>query len=270
MTTKSTNKNSSKSPKFGINCMYPAPGIIERIGPDWDWIWIDGQHGQVTGYDTMLAMVRACNLIGKPAFVRVPSHESAWISLALDADANAVIVPQVESVADAKAVVRAAKFPPLGNRSYGGRRPIDRHGRNFSDNANNDRLLICQIESDQALDDVNNLAAVEGVDVLFLGPDDMMMRRGFSMETPKKPEMMADCVEKLTDGCRKHGKLSMTVALGDETLALCLKYGVDYIAVGGDVAFLASNSQSTKKHVLEMAAGTASALEKKGAVKSLY
>lgn len=258
------------TPKFGINCMYPAPGVIERIGPDWDWIWIDGQHGQVAGYETMLAMVRACNLIGKPAFVRVPSHDAAWISLALDADADAVIVPQVESVAEAKAVVRAAKFPPVGNRSYGGRRPIDRHGRSFSNTANTDRLLVCQIESDQALNDAADIAAVDGVDVLFLGPDDMAMRRGLTMDQPRKPEMMADCVEKLTDACRKRGKLSMTVALGDETLSLCLAHGVDYIVVGGDVPFLATMSQSTKKHVLEFAAGASAAVGAAGPVKSLY
>lgn len=258
------------TPKFGINCMYPAPGIIERIGPDWDWIWIDGQHGQVAGYDTMLAMVRACNLIGKPAFVRVPSHESAWISLALDADADAVIVPQIESVAEAKAVVRGAKFPPIGNRSYGGRRPIDRHGRNFSNNANRDRLLVCQIESDPALDDAANIAGVDGVDVLFLGPDDMMLRRGLTMDQPRKPEMMADCVAKLTEACRKRGKLSMTVAVGDETLGLCLEHGVDYIVVGGDVPFLAMTSQSTKKHVSEFAAGAAPGRGTANAIKSLY
>ena len=270
MNTNSNNNNTPHLPKFGINCMYPAPGIIERIGQDWDWIWIDGQHGQVAGYDTMLAMVRACNLIGKPAFVRVPSHDPAWISLALDADANAVIVPQVESVAEAKAVVRAAKFPPLGNRSYGGRRPIDRHGRSFSNNANVDRLLVCQIDSDQALDDADKIAGVDGVDVLFLGPDDMMMRRGLSMDEPRKPEMMADCVKKLTEACRKQGKLSMTVAVGDETLSSCLAHGVDYIVVGGDVPFLATTSQSTKKHVLEFAAGASSKQGSGGSVKSLY
>jgi len=268
---KKTLKNTKPySPKFGINCMYPAPGIIERIGSEWDWIWIDGQHGQVAGYETMLSMIRACNLVGRPAFVRVPSHESAWIALALDADADAVIVPQVESVAEAKAVVKSAKFPPIGNRSYGGRRPIDRHGRGFSENANKDRLLVCQIESDQALDDAAKIAAVDGVDALFLGPDDMMLRRGLSMDQPRKPEMMADCVEKLTAACRKRGKLSMTVAVGDETLALCLHHGVDYIVVGGDVPFLATMSQSTKKHVTDFAAGAKPGLAGKPEVKTLY
>lgn len=268
MTMETTSPPRPYTPKFGINCMYPAPGIIERIGPDWDWIWIDGQHGQVAGYDTMLAMIRACNLIGRPAFVRVPSHESAWISLALDADADAVIVPQVESVAEAKAVVRAAKFPPLGNRSYGGRRPIDRHGRGFSNNANTERLLVCQIESEPALAAAADIAAVDGVDALFLGPDDMMLRKGLSMEQPRKPEMMAECVQQLTAACRASGKLSVTVAVGDETLALCLSHGVDYIVVGGDVPFLATMSQTTKKHAVEFAAGLAGAPAP--SLKSLY
>ena len=51
--------------------MYPSPGVVERIGPDWDWVWIDGQHGQIGTYTEMLSMVRACNFIGRKAFVRV-------------------------------------------------------------------------------------------------------------------------------------------------------------------------------------------------------
>jgi 4-hydroxy-2-oxoheptanedioate aldolase len=69
--------------KLGFCLMYPAPGIIERVGADWDWIWVDGQHGEL-GYSDILAIVRACDLVKVPALVRVPGHEAGTISQVLD------------------------------------------------------------------------------------------------------------------------------------------------------------------------------------------
>lgn len=233
--------------------MYPAPGILERVGADWDWIWIDGQHGQHGGYQEILAMVRVCNLAGTKAFVRVPSHEVAGISLALDMNADGVIVPQVDTVEQALAVVRAAKFPPLGNRSYGGRRPVDFLGRNYSDTANQDKKVIIQIESEEALDNADALAAVEGVDGLFLGPDDLMLRKGCKMDEPRDPGVMAACIRKVAEACQKHGKTSCTVAMDKNTIQICIGLGVEMIVAGGDVPFLANTSKEVSKAVRAMA-----------------
>ncbi len=233
--------------------MYPAPGIIERVGADWDWIWIDGQHGQLGGYQDYLAMVRACNLIQRPAYVRVPAHETGWISMVLDTNAAGVIVPQVDTVEQAKAVVRAAKFPPLGNRSYGGRRPIDLLGRLYSNTANKDQMLICQIESEEALENADALAAVDGVDALFLGPDDMMLRKGYAMDQPRSIEVLGDCLTKVAKACQKHGKIAISVAVGDEMIGLSARLGVNWIVSGGDVPFLANTSKEASKAARESA-----------------
>lgn len=225
--------------------MYPAPGIIERIGPDWDWIWLDGQHGQIAGYSEMLALVRACDLINRPAFVRVPGHDPSWIGLALDMGASAVIVPQVETPESAEAAVRASKFPPLGDRSYGGRRPIDREGRLYSDNADKRTRLICQIESPTALKNAEKIAAVPGVDALFLGPDDLLLRQGISMDIPRSRELLAEALQIVTTACQLHEKESVTVAVGEEMLAFASSLGFHYLVTGGDVSFLANASRDT-------------------------
>jgi len=104
------------------------------------------QHGEL-GYADVLGAVRACDLVKRPALVRVPAHEASSISLALDTGAAGVIIPCVDTPQEARAVVDAAKFPPLGKRSYGGRRPIDLYGRSYADAANTEILLVCQIES---------------------------------------------------------------------------------------------------------------------------
>lgn len=231
-------------PQLGLCIMYPAAGVVERIGADWDWIWIDGQHGEM-GYDDTLALVRACNFIQRLAFVRVPGHDFGSIGLALDMGADGVIVPLVDDVTEAKEIVKAAKFPPLGGRSYGGRRPIDLRGRLYSDTANSDTLLVAQIESPGALENAERIAAVPGVDGLFLGPDDIGLRRGAAMNAPRSKEAFGKDVAALVSACAKHGKFAVTVAFGAEMIKLCAEAGVRMIVSGGDVPFLANGSKQT-------------------------
>jgi len=233
--------------KLGLCSMYPAPGILERIAPDWDWVWLDGQHGQMAGHGEMLAMVRACELVNRPAFVRVPSHESGWIGLALDMRAAGVIVPQVETPKQALAVVRAAKFPPLGNRSYGSRRNIDFSGRLYSDTANTATMLVCQIESPEAVELADEIAAIKGVDALFLGQDDLLLRMGCVMDA--KPEQTREIIQKnalrVAAACQKHGKQAFGVGMGESMTRLYKEAGYQWIVAGGDVPFLANSSKET-------------------------
>jgi 4-hydroxy-2-oxoheptanedioate aldolase len=231
-------------PLLGLSVMYPSAGAVERIGPDWDWIWIDGQHGQM-GYEQTLGLVRACDLIQRPAVVRVPGHDFGGIGKALDMGAAAVIVPVVDTPEHARAVVDAAKFPPLGKRSYGGRRPIDFHGRTYSDTANDDVLLIAQIESPQAIENVDAIASTKGINALFLGPDDLMLRRGFSMTHPKSKDALGKDMDAVAGACRRHKKIAVMVGVGEEMLRLCISSGFQMIVSGSDVGFLAGGSKKT-------------------------
>ncbi|MCC7518901.1 MAG: hypothetical protein IT578_06925 [Verrucomicrobiae bacterium] len=235
--------------------MYPSPGVVERIGADWDWIWLDGQHGQLGAYDAMLALVRACDFAGRPAMVRVPHHEFGALGLALDMGAAGVIAPVVNTVEEAKRVVAAAKFPPLGNRSYGGRRLIDLWGRAYSDTANAQTMLIVQIESPQAVENAERIAAVEGVDALFLGPDDILLRRGHSMTAPRSKALLGKDMEAVVRACRNAGKFSCCVGMGAEMFRLCVEMGFAMIVAGGDAAFLANASAATAKEARAILGG---------------
>lgn len=232
----------SGAPQLGLCVMYPAPGAVERIGPDWDWIWLDGQHGQI-GYSEMLALVRACDLVNRPAFVRVPWHESGSIALALDMGAAGVIVPCVDTPEEAREISAAARFPPVGKRSYGGRRPIDFRGRNYSNTANEDTILVVQIETPLGIENSEKIAAVPGVDALFLGPDDITLRRGFKMDTPRTRDVLGKDMEAVIGACRKHGKFGVMVGISAEILKLSLQMGFNMIVGGGDVSFLANTSK---------------------------
>ncbi len=228
---------------LGFCSSYPAPGIIERVGADWDWIWLDGQHGQIPGYDTMLSMVRACNFVKVPAYLRVPGNDPVWISLGLDMAADAIIVPQVDTVEQALRAVRAGKFPPLGNRSYGGRRVIDLQGRDFSDDANTKTRIICQIESTEAVENAEAIAAIDGVDGLFFGPDDWVLRQGLPM-TNRDNTVLIPAIKRVANACRANGKDCFAPGMGAEATAMLAEIGVNYIVAGSDVPFLAVTSKS--------------------------
>lgn len=230
---------------LGLCISYPSPGVIERIGKDWDWLWLDGQHGQIAGYDQMLAMVRACDLIQRPAFVRVANHEPGRIGQVLDMGAAAVIVPQVNNVAAAEILVRASKFPPLGDRSYGGRRPIDLFGREYVEKANNRTKLICQIESPEAVEDLAGILAVPGVDGVFLGPDDLLLRLGYPMSAPtaEARKILIETMKKVTDACRHAGKDCICVGVGAEMTKLCASLGANYIVGAAESSILAVGSR---------------------------
>jgi len=241
-------------PQIGLCIMYSSPGVVERIGADWDWLWLDGQHGEADRKE-MLALVRACELIQRPAFVRVPMHEPGPIGVALDMDAAGVIVPCVDNPEQARTIVHAAKFPPLGGRSYGGRRVIDRRGRLYSDTANVDTMLVLQIETPEGIANADAIAAMPGVDALFLGPDDIMLRRGHSMNAPKNKAALWEDMLAVTKACRKHGKAAMTVGRGPEWFTLCMEAGFNMIVGGSDVVFLTESSKKSAEEARALAKG---------------
>ena len=246
MTKQFIEKLKAGNMQFGFTISYPAPGILERIGHDWDWVWIDGQHGQLA-YQDILNLIRACELMEIAAIVRVPSHESGFIGMILDAGADGLIVPLVNTVEEADHIVSAAKFPPLGERSFGGRRIIDRKSRSFSQTANEDTLVIAQIETPGALENAEAIAAIDGIDALFLGPDDIMLRRGLPMETPRTKETIGKDIETVGQASIKHGKFSVMPAFTPEIIKHCHANGFKMLASGADSMLLTGASEQASK-----------------------
>ena len=253
---------------MGLCIMYPASGIIERIGPDWDWVWIDGQHGEL-GYSDILAAVRACNLIQRPAVVRVPGQDPGAIGLALDTTADGVMVPMIDDAAQARQVVNAAKFPPLGNRSYGARRPIDLHGRAYSNADHEQPLLVCQIETPTALENVESIAAVDGIDVLFFGPDDISMRQGLPMDAPRPEGHFDEALKTVADAAHACGRIAGGVFPNPEAMQKAATMGFRLAVAAGDVQFLADGS-AAKTELMRTAVAETRGAKGSGPVGGVY
>jgi 4-hydroxy-2-oxoheptanedioate aldolase len=230
-------------PLLGMFYCYPAPGIIERIGADWDWVWICGQHGELD-YQDIMAAVRACELVDRYSVVRVPSHEAGRIGMVLDTAADAVVVPMVDTAEQAARLVQAAKFPPLGGRSFGGRRVVDRNGRGYAHADRPQPALICQIETRTALGNVEAIAAVPGVDALLFGPDDMALADGLVMDQPRPDGYFDDVFKTIADTARKHGLIAGSVFTSANDLQKALGWGYRLIVGSSDVGLLAAGSKA--------------------------
>jgi len=214
-----------------LNTQYADPALLETAGGAWDFLWIDLQHG-VMGPTEVGGLVRTADALGITTLVRVPADRPDLVSFVLDLDVGGVIVAQMESVAQVRAMVTAAKFPPLGNRSFGGRRIIDRHGRDYPAATRTGQWLIAQVESPAAAAISDTLAGVEGVDGLMIGPDDMKLRLGVSLSAPLETPELARAMGAMTAACRRHGKRAMGFAAPTPAgIQAAVEAGFDLISV---------------------------------------
>ncbi len=220
--------------------MYAAAGIIEGMGAGWDFSWIDMQHGQ-HDFASTLGAIRAAECMKLHPVVRVPGQASDAMSKVADMDPDAVMVPMVNTVEQAAHVAQSLHFPPVGDRSYGGRRVIDRHGRDF--HRCRDLLVIVQIESLAAADNAEAIAAVEGVDMLFFGADDMKLRMGLDLATAThENDQLIEAQRHVAYAARAAGKWAGIVAMTPESLRLAVEFGYQMIVGGVDVIFLRSGA----------------------------
>ena len=166
---------------LGFANMYPASGIIEGAAKDFDFAWIDSQHGE-HDYRTVLAACQACSGVDVAALVRVPGQEPALLGMYADLAPLGMMIPMVNTAEEAQCVVDALYFPPRGSRSFGGRRIIDLYGRDMPTEFH--MIVIAQIETLKAVENTDAIINTDGIDMLFFGPDDMRICMGLPMNTP--------------------------------------------------------------------------------------
>ncbi len=218
-----------------------------------DSLYVDLEHSsfslETTGQICMAALAA-----GVTPLVRVPGI--AVVSRVLDGGALGVIAPHVRSAADARAYVAAAKFPPLGDRSAAGPLP-HLHYRSFpaaeADAALNDAtLLVVQFESDAALAKADEIAAVDGVDMVMIGTNDLLADWGLAgqYEHPRVREAYVAAIA----ACRRHGKHVGVGGLSSrpELAAEFVRMGARYVSTGTDLAFLLGAATEKAKEVRDI------------------
>jgi 4-hydroxy-2-oxoheptanedioate aldolase len=166
------------------------------------------------------------------------------------------MVPMVDDADQAREIVRAAKFPPLGARSYGGRRPIDMLGRGYANPDREQPLLVCQIETPAGLENADAIASVEGVDALFFGPDDMALRLGLPMDAPRPQGCFDDALRRVAEAAGSQGKIAGAVFVNPGELQQGVQLGYRLVVSSADVILLAGGSQQQAQVMRECLAET--------------
>jgi 4-hydroxy-2-oxoheptanedioate aldolase len=167
---------------YGCFFRQPAPTLAEFVAMQgWDFLVLDGEHGSLEARD-LEGLARACELHGVTPMARVTTNTPPVILRFLDAGVHGVQVPWVNTVVEAEAVVSAAKYPPVGQRGLAGSRQggwgNTESLADFTARANRETMVIVQIETAEAAAAVEDFTAVDGVDVLFIGPTDLSASLG--------------------------------------------------------------------------------------------
>lgn len=192
---------------FGPFVNMPSPAMTELMGwLGYDFVIIDCEHG-VIDFESAENMIRAAELSGATAIVRIGLNLQQHISRFLEAGAHGVLIPMINNAKDGKSVVDAVKFPPAGRRGnfmgrgamYGVEAMAD-----FVKSANEETFVGLQIETPEGIQNQDEIIAVQGADLIFLGPGDMSLNFGYPGQAahPKVIEV----IEKMTPKIRRAGK----------------------------------------------------------------
>jgi 4-hydroxy-2-oxoheptanedioate aldolase len=224
--------------QIGIWNTVPGPVVTEALAcTGYDWVVVDTEHS-VTDVPDTIGMMQALAAHGVSAVVRPATNDTVLIKRFLDLGAQTLMIPYVQTVAEAEAAVRAMQYPPRGVRGVSGMTRANRYGGvpGYFEGAAAELCLIVQIETVAAVDRIAEIAAVEGVDALFIGPADlgMSMGRTGGMADPEVRAVVERAIRAIVASGKPAGILVTDPAMAQD----CIGWGTTFTAVGVDLSLL--------------------------------
>ena len=216
---------------------------------DLDFIMFDMEHGTYS-IETFADIAKVAKSIGLGIFVRVPELSRGYVSRIMDAGADGVMVPMISSGEEAQALANWAKYSPIGNRGFGSSCVQNSYGNigvdtiTFMKNRNEETLAIAQIETKEAIDNIDAIAEVKGIDVLLIGPNDLAISLGVPGDVMGGAVQAA--IEKVVIAAEKNGKV-FAMHSGDALLDKWVPRGMKMIMNSLDISVLQSGFSSIAK-----------------------
>jgi 4-hydroxy-2-oxoheptanedioate aldolase len=208
----------------------------------WDTLTIDLQHG-VIDYRTMVTMLQAISTTATVPIVRVPWLEPGIVMKTLDAGAYGVICPMVNTREDAQKFVAWTNYAPKGSRSFGPVRALLYAGADYPQRANETIVRFAMIETAQALDNLDAILSVEGLDAVYIGPSDLSLALGCRPVFDDVDPPVAQAIDHICERAKAHGVVAgVHNGVPDVALARVAK-GFRFVTVGSDARLLAAGSQ---------------------------
>ena len=248
------------TPKLGIFLNAHSPTVAEQLSHSgYDWLLVDSQHGPM-GYEKLSAMLSGISNGGAKSLVRVGSYsDRPGIQQSLDLGADGILVPYINSADEARAAVTCARYPTAGTRSvYFPQRSMNREGLlGYAGGANSNVIVALQVETADCIKNIDEIAAVPAVDILFLGQNDLCMSMGLyeKYEFPHmytSPELGA-ATEKLIAAARKNNVILGLFLFGTTRVGEFLDKGFSFISIGNDLHHVLTQAAAYVKDVEEIA-----------------
>ena len=239
---------------FSSWCTLASPIVAETIAREgYASVVLDQQHGL---WDTasIIAGVAALNHAGAAPVVRVPVGDFAFVSRALDFGAEAIIAPMINTVSDARQFAGAAKYPPLGERSWGPQRAMMLQDKSvavdYLREANDGTLTLAMIETVTALGNVDAIAATPGIDALFVGPYDLSTALSGGKAQDVQAGEVARAIDQICAAAKKAGKIPGIYCSNAERGLAMAKRGFRFITVGSDFSIVREGAAAQVKALI--------------------
>ena len=212
-------------------------------GAGFDWILLDTEHSP-NDLESVLQQAQASAAYPVSTVARVPWNDMVTIKRFLDIGIQTLLIPYVCSVAEAKDAVRYTRYPPAGVRGVAGSTRATRFGRvkDYAKKAQDEICVLVQVETKDALDKLEDICAVEGVDGVFIGPADLHASMGYTGEI-NRPEVVT-LIEEAMRRIRKTGKAPGVLAFAEDDIRRYIAAGALFTAVGSDAGILARGAEA--------------------------
>ncbi|MFN8525305.1 MAG: aldolase/citrate lyase family protein [Chloroflexota bacterium] len=208
-----------------------------------DALVLDMQHGMGIGPDRAVIALQTMSTTDVTPMVRVPWNDPIYIQYVLDAGAYGVIVPMVNSRAEAEKAAGACKYAPMGYRSNGANRARFFAGADYFAHANTEILCFVMIETTQAIANLDEIATTPGVDGFYIGPSDLAITMGLEPKLDHDAPQHIEAVQKVVDTAKKYGLQAGIHTTGPEEVLRRYKQGFNLCPLGSDVGFAGAGAR---------------------------
>ncbi len=219
---------------LSIGAPYAAEAIAHQ---GFDSATVDCQHGMI-GFDMAITMLQAVSATPAIPMVRPSGLNPAEIMRYLDAGSYGIICPMISTADDAAALVRACRYPPHGERSFGPARGMLYGGVDYLDHADREIVVLAMIETAAGLDNIDAILAVEGLDGIYVGPNDLSMALGRRPANEPEDELVVGAIENIRARTAAHGLISGIFCSHGQAAAMRVRQGFDLVTPGNDAALL--------------------------------
>ena len=231
-------------PQIGLWSSLSSNYTVEVIaGAGFDWILLDSEHSPAD-IENLLTQLQAAAPYPTHPVVRVPWNDMVTIKRTLDIGAQSLLVPYVSTKEEAKNAVSFTRYPPAGVRGVAGTTRATRFGRvpEYAHRAHEEICVLVQVETQPALDNIEAICGIEGVDGVFIGPADLHASMGHAGEVanPKVKPLIDDAIRRI----RKAGKAPGILTPNEADAKHWLECGALFVAVGSDVGILARGAEA--------------------------